>query len=296
MRLCHYLIVSLSAVFAFSSAACAGESGSFPADALRSEFPEQAAKILAEQSAFERSSDDGYLAPRDTAPAPRKLSAALPSRGDQPVRFTLPDGLEILVREDGALEDARFAEGAVAYPRRGGISFWTATKAGFEEWLLLEAGQAFGHRPVAAWDIEGGRAREADEVIEIEVEGDARVRVTAPAAFAAGGRPVPVRLAAPRPDRIEVFVDADGARVLVDPLWTSTEALIVPRSYGLTVELSSGDVLLAGGEGEDLEQPKVTELYSPQTNIWSSGGSIATPIQEHTLTLLASGKVLLAAS
>lgn len=294
MRLCHYLIVSLSAVFAFSSAACAGESGSFPADALRSEFPEQAAKILAEQSAFERSSDDGYLAPRDTAPAPRKLSAALPSRGDQPVRFTLPDGLEILVREDGALEDARFAEGAVAYPRRGGISFWTATKAGFEEWLLLEAGQAFGHRPVAAWDIEGGRAREADEVIEIEVEGDARVRVTAPAAFAAGGRPVPVRLAAPRPDRIEVFVDADGARVLVDPLWTSTEALIVPRSYGLTVELSSGDVLLAGGEGEDLEQPKVTELYSPQTNIWSSGGSIATPIQEHTLTLLASGKVLLA--
>lgn len=297
MRLCHYLIVSLSAVFAFSSAACAGESGSFPADSLRSEFPEQAPRILADEGAFERSGDGGYLELRDADtgdPGRRKLSAALPSRGDQPVRFELPGGLEIHVREDSALEDAELAEGAVAYPRRGGTSFWTATKSGFEEWLLLEPGHAFGDRPAAAWDLEGGRAQQVDEVIEIEVGGEARIRVTAPAAFAAGGRPVPVRLAVPRPDRIEMFVNAGGARVLVDPLWTSTEALIVPRSYGLTVELSSGDVLLVGGEGEDLEQPKVTELYNAKTNIWSPAGSIATPIQEHTLTLLASGKVLLA--
>jgi hypothetical protein len=301
--LCHYLIVSLSAVFAFSSAACAGESGSFPADALRSEFPDQAALILDPAARWgwpERSREDGYLELRDASDvsrglaARRSLSAELPSRGDQPVRFKLPDGLEVLVREDGALEGAELAEGAVAYPRRGGTSFWTAAKAGFEEWLLLDAGQAFGDRPAAAWNLEGGVAREVGDVIEVEVGGEARIRVTAPAAFAVGGRPVPVRLVAPRPDRIEVLVDAGGARVLVDPLWTSTEALIVPRSYGLTVELSSGDVLLAGGEGEELEQPKVTELYNPKANIWSPGGSIATPIQEHTLTLLASGKVLLA--
>ena len=305
MRLCHYLIVSLSAVFAFSSAACAGESGSFPADLLRSEFPDQAARILADdhEGAFERSSGDGYLSLRalhgsepsePSDRARRSLSAALPSRGDQPVRFELPGGLEILVREDGSLEGAELAEGAVAYPRRGGTSYWTATDAGFEEWLLLDAGHAFNDRAAAAWDLEGGSAQQTGEVIEIVAGGEARIRVTAPAAFAEGGRPVPVRLVATRPDRIEIFADAGGARVLIDPLWTSTEALIVPRVYGLTVELSSGDVLLAGGEGEDLEQPTITELYSPKANIWSPAGSIATPIQEHTLTLLASGKVLLA--
>jgi hypothetical protein len=298
--LCHYLIVSLSAVFAVSSAACAGESGSFPADALRSDFPEQAARVLGGEDvggAFERSRDDGYIELRDEDRGDRargSLAASLPSRGDQPVRFRLPDGLEILVREDGALGSAELAEGAVAYARRGGTAFWTAAKAGFEEWLLLDAGIAWSDRAAAAWDLEGGTARQTGEVIEIVSGGEARLRVTAPAAFAAGGREVPVRIVAARPDRIEVFVDAGGERVLVDPLWTSTEALIVPRSYGLTVELSSGDVLLAGGEGEDLKQPKVTELYSPKANIWSPAGSIATPIQEHTLTLLANGKVLLA--
>lgn len=333
MRLSHYLIVSLSAVWASTTAACADEGGSFPgsfaAEALRAEFPEQASLILSDgpahgdREAFARSSEGGFIALHNAgaqaddaddandadederslepstlhahrARARRSLRAELPSSGDNPVRFQLPDGLEIRVREDGSLGSAELADGAVAYPRQGGTSFWTTAKTGFEEWLLLDAGRAFADRAAAAWDLEGGSARQDGDVIEIVAGGEARLRVTAPAAFAAGGRPVPVRLVAVRPDRIEIFVDARGERALVDPLWTSTEALIIPRTYGLTVSLPSGDVLLAGGEGENLEQPLLAELYSPVTGTWSPAGSIKQPIQEHTMTLLATGKVLLA--
>jgi hypothetical protein len=293
--LSQYLIVPLSASWALTLTACAEESGISAADALRSAFPDQAPLILDRHEALE----DGVLrlGPERTDPPvkQRRLSAALPERGDEPIRLRLPDGFEVRVLERGAFGEGVIAGGAVAYAREGGTSFWMTTAAGFEEWLLLEPGRARPNVPVAAWDLEGATARQAGEVIEIAGEdGKVRLHVAAPAAFAEGGRPIRVTLALAGPSRIELYADGGGERVLIDPSWTPTEALIIPRFYAATAQLATGEVLLAGGEGQDLAQPTLAELYDDKTNAWTPAGSIASAIQQHTMTLLPSGKVLLA--
>ncbi len=50
-------------------------------------------------------------------------------------------------------------------------------------------------------------------------------------------------------------------------------------------------MLVAGGGGNS-GAIGTAELYDPTTNLWSSGGSLATARYSHTATLLASGKVL----
>ncbi|KYG01642.1 hypothetical protein BE18_32925, partial [Sorangium cellulosum] len=61
------------------------------------------------------------------------LHAALPASGDEKLRFYLPGGFEIGVREIGAEGEGAVVERAVAYRRQGGTSFWSAVDAGYEE-------------------------------------------------------------------------------------------------------------------------------------------------------------------
>ena len=117
------------------------------------------------------------------------LRVDLPWDGAGEIAFHGPLGFEARVREVGAAGAGRVAGHAVAYRRAGGASFWTTTPGGVEEWLHL-AGSAGGTAkgPVAVWRIEGARVRARGGVFElVGADGAARVRVTAPAAFAPGG-------------------------------------------------------------------------------------------------------------
>src|SRR5437667_231798 len=78
---------------------------------------------------------------------------------------------------------------------------------GYEEWLHLDEGLPGGERAVAAWSIKGATPRQAGEAVEIDdAGGAARLRVTAPSAYGASGRPIAARLVV-RDATIELWAD-----------------------------------------------------------------------------------------
>src|SRR5262249_9766427 len=147
------------------------------ADALRRSFPEQADAVL-------RSID-----PRADR-APFGTRAELPEHGEGPVRFAMPDGAEVEVRELGVWGARTSAEGAAAYARQGGASFWSLAGVSVEEWLWLDADAVRRDVPVAVWEVTGAALQEQGEaVLVVDGRGAAAMQVTAPAAYALGGRP-----------------------------------------------------------------------------------------------------------
>jgi MYXO-CTERM domain-containing protein len=297
-------------VIAGSSAlGCAPEpSDGAPVGRLRERFPQHADQVLGARSSTVLVARDGAFAPapRDE-PDPLKgaaaalalrgaLRAVFPARGDGAVRLTLPDGFAFEVREVGLAGAGHLARGALVYPHPAGAgaSFWSATAAGYEEWLLV-APRATG--PVARWQVAGATLRQRGEVVDVvDATGQTRVTVTAPAAWAEDGTPV-------RP-RLEVHGRAlalalDGAPatglVLVDPAWRTAGALATARDSHTATLLPSGKVLIAGGSGS--ASPywlDSAELYDPARGSFTATGALATGRDSHSATLLPSGKVLIA--
>ncbi|AUX44200.1 uncharacterized protein SOCE26_056640 [Sorangium cellulosum] len=272
-------------------------------DDLRQQFPDQAAQVLEASEAFVAA--EGGFALASTRDPGRELDieaafqrrgglhAALPARGEDEIRFHLPGGFEARVRELGAEGEGELAGRAVAYPRKGGTSFWSAIDEGYEEWLLLDAGVARADAPAAAWEVEGATLRQQGDAVEVVDEaGAARLRVTAPAAYARGGRPIAARLAV-RGATIELWADAGGEPALVDPIWASTPSMSSVRSAHTATLLQNGKVLVVGGYNGSAVLASA-ELYDPVANSWSSAGSLTTARRNHTATRLNNGKVLIA--
>ncbi|XXY19634.1 kelch repeat-containing protein [Sorangium sp. So ce216] len=265
-----------------------------PDEALRRAFPDQAAAVLSVGPGFLRS---GGGLERATAGRRGGVVARLPSDGSGEIVFALDGGEALRVREVGAEGEAMLADRAVAYRRAGGSSFWTATPAGVEEWLLLDAAAVQREAPVAAWEVQGGALAERDGAIEIaDAAGAVRLRVTAPAAYAAGGREVGARLAA-RGAQIELFVDAEGEQVLVDPEWQSPApaAMGIRRTRHAAAPLGTR-VLVTGGTSIAGIGVATTELYDPAEGAWSSSspapGAMRRARTDHAAIALDSDRVL----
>jgi MYXO-CTERM domain-containing protein len=272
-----------AAPFTLALLACAGGDDASAERTLREAFPDHAALVL--ESA----------PPSDGADARAGLSGVFPEQGNGIIRFSLKDGFEVRVREEGVQGDREPAGEAISYRREGGLVFWTKTRVGFEEWLLLDPGQARSERAAASWTLEGAEARQhGDVILVVNPAGEAKLRIAAPASFAASGRIVPTKLVAVSSSRIDLYVDGGGEQVLVDPSWSPSNSLIAPRDYGAMVPLVSGEVLLAGGEGFSSVGVAMTEIYDWKTNAWLPAGSLAEPPSHATMTLLPSGKALLA--
>ncbi|WP_437840601.1 Kelch repeat-containing protein [Sorangium sp. So ce1153] len=278
---------------------CANDSAPPSGDDLRLRFPEQAAQVLEGSNAFV-AVDDGFTI-ASTGDSSRGLAelferrgglhASLPERGEGELRFHLPGGFEVGVREIDAEGEGAIVERAVAYRRQGGTSFWSAVDAGYEEWLLLDAGVANGDAPAAEWEVSGATLRQDGDAVEVAgADGAARLRVTAPAAYASGGRPVPVRLEV-RGARIALWVDAGGEEVLVDPIWAPSPNMSTARRAHTATELANGQVLVAGGFGSSTLNS--AELYDPSTNSWAPAGTMTSTRMYHTATRLADGRVLI---
>ncbi|WP_437982774.1 Kelch repeat-containing protein [Sorangium sp. So ce117] len=289
-----------------------------PAEAeLRALFPEQAGLVLAAGGALARG-ERGYSvtaargeAARGSGSSSLGLVVHLPEHGSDEIRIELPDGFRVRVRERRGLGAGRLvgtqeiAGGdAVAYAHEGGYSFWTAAHGGYEEWLLLRPGTFRPDAPVAAWSVQGATLRRRGAAIELADEaGVARLAVTAPSAFARGGRKVSTRLDA-EGSTLSLWVDAPPEEaVLVDPLWVATGRMITARAEHTATSLDDGRVLIAGGflgldEGIfcDPKYPTTplgsAEIYDPATGAFLAAAPMAAVRGGHTATRLADGRVL----
>ena len=210
------------------------------AAALRRRFPEQAEAVL--------------RAPAVRRGSRRGPGRGCPERGEGAVRFALPGGAAVEVRELGASGEGAPAEDAVVYARRGGASFWS----GAEEWLWLDADAVRRDAPAAVWEVTGAALRERGDAVEV-VDAERRGGDAGDGACgirARGQRPVATRLAtrlAARGAEMELWVEADGEEVLVDPGWSrrskhadagTGRSVVTPRRC-----LQDGRVLVAGGVG-----------------------------------------------
>lgn len=270
---------------------CRAESEA-PAIELRRQFPDQAAQVLEARASFEAGAQS-FLRSPSAEPLPGNLDVVLPRDGADVIRFRLPGGLEVQVRELGAMGEGTLAEGAVAYRRAGGTSFWTATPGGAEEWLHLEAGVARAGETVATWEIQGAALRQGeDAVLLLDEAGVPRLRVTAPKAYVAGGHEVEARLTV-QGNKIELSVAAGGEAVLVDPAWAATGMMLVGRDTHTATLLANGEVLAVGGYGAATILTS-TERYNPANNTWSLAAPMSIPRAAHTATLLPNGRVLVA--
>ncbi|WP_275936137.1 kelch repeat-containing protein, partial [Sorangium cellulosum] len=287
---------------ALSGCSAWGEPAPGSTEALRARFPEQVTQVLAAGAGFVATGEGFVGRKREAAggfrPAGETIEVVLPAKGEEGLHLRGERGFAVTVRELGAAGVGGIEGSAVTYARAGGRSYWTANAGGSaEEWLLLEAEAVSSVAPIAVWEVDGAALRQQGEAVEVvDDSGRARLRVTAPRAYAEGGRRIEARLVASGA-RLELWVEASGEAVLVDPLWLPADKMIKARYRHTATLLLSGQVLVTGGEdydspGEDYLTS--AELYDPATDSWLPAGEMNTARMEHTATLLPSGQVLVA--
>ncbi|WP_437591161.1 Kelch repeat-containing protein [Sorangium sp. So ce1000] len=269
-------------------AGCAGDGGSASGpEQIGALFPEHAAAIVGGDERFARDA----VALGFVARTPGGFEASLPDRGEGAITLRLPDGLELAVREPGLSGRAAPHGQAVAYARPGGTALWTASAAGYEEWLLLDGEIARGGGPVATWEVEGATLRAREGVVDcLDRGGAVALTVSAGEAYQEDGAPVAARLEV-RGQSIALWLGASAGVVLVDPAWIPAGNLMTGRSFHTATLLSSGRVLLAGGEGAS-GALNSAELYDSATNTFAPAATMGPARIRHTATQLATGEVL----
>jgi MYXO-CTERM domain-containing protein len=255
---------------------------------LEHSFPGRSAAVLRVGTGFVRTAA-GFI-PR----ARGRLAVELPLDAAGPVVLRAR-GVPLSVREIGASGEVHPLEQAVGYRRAGGASFWTALPDGVEEWVRLEPGSAPDGLPAAAWEIEGATLVQHGGAVEVKGPGTAHLWVTAPAAFAEGrvSAPVAARLVA-RGSTIELYVEAGGRGVLVDPKWVTVAPLPGPLELQAAVALADGRVMVVGGDDGMAFALPVADLYDPTADRWTPAQSMRTARSGHTATRLGSGEVFVA--
>jgi len=278
------LLSTIPAALALSGGC--GQASPPDARALRAAFPQLEAEVLAHGEGF-RATEEGFAAGL-IQEEHRAITAELPRLGNGMIRLKLRDGFEVRVRELSAEGEGVMVEKAIAYRRAGGTAYWTAAPDKVEEWLHLTARRG---EVTAAWEVEGAVIEQRGEnVALVDNEGTARLWVSAPAAFAAGGRPIQPVLRAAN-GRIELEVkDAEG-EVLVDPAWSTVSPMNSARAWHTAVPITQGRVLVAGGSIGMMFLASA-EAYDPGLDDWVPLPSMAKGRERHTMTALENGDVL----
>ncbi|HRI71293.1 MAG TPA: kelch repeat-containing protein, partial [Polyangium sp.] len=261
--------------------------------ALHQAFPKQLDRVLGRKLARGFVSFEGGFARPAGEEMAMHLDVRLPQNAQDPIRLITPGGQEIRVRQIGVEAQAEQVDRAVAYKRAHGMSFWSVTSGGAEEWLHLEEGAVPSDLDIAAeWEIEGAKPKLVDgHVALMDDKGVALGWVMAPEAYGAEGRTVDLRLDV-EGQRIELFADAQGEEVLIDPGWVAVAPTAAGRAGASVVALQSGNVVFAHGILSGGMATTATQIYNPGTNMWAAGGNTINPRYGQRECLLTSGRVL----
>src|SRR6266704_1710771 len=79
----------------------------------------------------------------------------------------------------------------------------------------------------------------------------------------------------------------------IDPTWTATGNILLPRYSFRATTLPNGKVLIEGGFAPG-SYTTDSELFDPATGVWTETGSLNQGRGEHSATLLQDGRVLVA--
>ncbi|MFO0755310.1 MAG: DNRLRE domain-containing protein [Byssovorax sp.] len=261
------------------------------ASLLRAHFPAEADRVLTSRGTFSPTPEGFEASLSAELSGNAGLRATLPVQGEGALALRAPGGASFTVHEIGAFGEAEESEGALAYHRASGTSFWSVVPGGVEEWLRIDAGGLGEQGLAASWSIEGATPRQAGEAVEItDAAGAVRARVTAPAAFAAGSRPIGAHLRV-EGSTIVLYVDPTADEVLVDPMWVASPSMAIGRFTQASVALADGRVLVAGGVNSSGYLTSA-EIYDPVTATWSATGSLNEARGQFTMSLLPNGQVL----
>lgn len=285
--------------------------------AATSVLPERGAPAIVRHGDRLRARFDGATA----APAPVTIELAdTASEG-----FHLED-VETRVAVDVTLRGAtgaaaEVAGGHVVYPGGapgGGTLLHTLTASETEDYLTLEHAP---DRDEVVYDMALSAAvaglRLVSNTLELlDSAGAPRLRVAPPYLVGADGTRIAATLdvascavdrtpaapwgrpvTAPGADRCALHIRWDGTRVsypaILDPSWSATANMTVPRAFHVAAVLASR-VLIAGGW--DGSTPHASaELYDWTTRTWATTGGMATARMGATATRLNDGRVLVAA-
>lgn len=265
-------------------------------------FPEQEGLVVHGGGAFVKRGDGFATQPRGPVRGmPQRIGEpidiVLPPGGGEPVVFQgAKSGFLMKLYEVGVSGEPRREGNALWYARPDGRSYWSANHLGVEEWLLIDGAFVERDAPVARWDIEGAMFRQSGGTVEVLDEaGRPRIQVSAPEGYGRDGRKVALRLSGAG-TRLELFVDAAGETVLLDPRWVLLGAAMnVARMFHTATVLQDGRVLVTGGEDGSFNFLDSAEMFDPETETFSLlPQGMSTARSRHTATLLPSGQVLIA--
>ncbi len=260
------------------------------AAAVRDHFRDRAPLVLDRGHGFVWATS-GFVRAEHETNRHRNIDLVLPEYGDEALHFRGNHGVEIDVREVGASEQSTREANAIAYARVGGSSFWTATAEGFEEWIHLREDGGPGQTAQLVWEVSGAPiAQDGPSVVVLDRQGFPALRVTAPVALDRDGRDVPVEVRA-RDNRIELFVETNGAEVLVDASWMPGTSMGTPRFGHTATPLANGGVLVVGGSGVLGAPTSTVELWSMATGTWIAKAPLSVARVNHTATLMPDGRV-----
>ena len=229
-------------------------------------------------------------------PGPHQIKAEIPDRANGVMRLSSgPVTIEVRSLSARAVVASPGEKALVykdAYPNAD--SFIIGEKEIVEEFIVLRDARAPRKFEYEVKVVRGGgRVLQSAGVVEVlDGAGIAWLRLERPYLVDEEGNrhQAEARLEGKRLV-VSVPVGVRRGPVLLDPAWTTTTGMAVPRYSHTATLLTTDKILVAGGSSPYTSS---AELYDQATGTWSLTGSMASVRRWHTATLLKTGKVLVA--
>ncbi|MFL5322113.1 MAG: kelch repeat-containing protein, partial [Myxococcaceae bacterium] len=204
-----------------------------------------------------------------------------------------------VIPQDAQSVRSRSDDGRLVFSnaRSGMDALWVAHQSAAEEWLLVrDASESVRYRLELGPNARTARIVPTGSLEIRNAEGLACVRANPPFIMDSAGTERDARFEVVGDELLLSWSNAGLVPpIAVDPVWTSTASLSIPRADVAAVMLNDGRVMFSGGVDAGGPVSSTYETFDPATGTWTVSPNVMTsPRRAHTLTLLQNGDVLAA--